>query len=52
MEWALIGEPPEDEVHWASLLRQDKLLASPSFHLLPCRMGVLVDNSLSQVSKH
>lgn len=52
VEWALIGEPPEDEAHWASLLRQDKLPTSLSFQLLPCGMGVLVDDSLSWVSKH
>lgn len=51
MELALVGEPREDEAHWASHLKQDKSLTSPTFHLLVCRMGILID-VVSQVSKH
>lgn len=43
VEWALVAEPHEDEANWASHLKPYKSFASRSFHLLICRMGILID---------
>lgn len=50
--WVLAGEPHKDEAQWGSHLQLDRLLTSPSLHLLICRMGVLIGSVSLKVSKH